>query len=115
MRCRLELEFCMRSCGCSNCIYNDSPSKPLVMTKGQAKRNEDINARRQQIKEKLHKEFITNILPKTIVPLIGGQEDGCGFFIKGHFVTAGHCLNSGSVAIKLNGKIFKFKRKMQLY
>jgi hypothetical protein len=109
MGCKLELEYCTRSCGCNNCVYNDRPILTTI-----SKENEEENQRKAAIRRKIkadrRKRFIENALPKAVVPLIGNTE-GCGFFIQNYFVTAGHCLENGPIAFAIDGEVFKFSKE----
>ena len=100
MSCLLNREYCFQGGGCGDCPYNSAKYQP-VSTLSQKK----IDAL-----EKERKSFLKNILPQTVVPLIGNVS-GNGFFIKDYFVTAGHCLNDGSIQIFYDGQQYTFKKE----
>lgn len=113
MACELGLEYCTRSCGCANCEYNNSRTIHVV-TPEEEKRNEEIVAHLRAIEKERHLHFVNEILPRSIVPLLD-EHDGCGFFVKGYFLTAGHCLNAGYIHFRYNHKDYIFTKEDAVY
>lgn len=104
MSCRLNLEYCTRSCGCANCIYNYSPYVPLMIPKEQEETFKSVEQQRML-------NFREKILPKAVVPIISDTIKGCGFFTKKHFVTCGHCLDNGPIRIKVGTEYYVFSKE----
>lgn len=107
------LEYCTRSCGCANCVYNTSRTIHVV-TPEEERRNKEIVANFRAAEKERHTHFINEILPHTIVPLLD-DNDGCGFFVKGYFFTAGHCLDAGYIHFKYNDKDYRFTKDDAVY
>lgn len=110
MACELNLEYCTRSCGCANCIYNTANRGPVYISPEQEARNRELAQKHKNARALRHRKFIEKTLPKVVVPLIG-DTDGNGFFIKNHFVTAAHCLENGPIQIFYEGEIYTFKKE----
>ena len=113
MACELGLEYCTRSCGCANCEFNTSRTIHVV-TPEEEKRNNEMVAHLKAIEKERHLHFIKEILPHTLVPLLD-DNDGCGFFVKGYFLTAGHCLNAGHIHFRYNHKDYIFTKEDAVY
>lgn len=113
MACELGLEYCTRSCGCANCVHNTT-RRTYVVTPEEEKRNNEMVANMRAAEKKRHIHFINEILPHTIVPLLD-DNDGCGFFVKGYFLTAGHCLNAGFIRFRYNQKDYIFRKEDAVY
>lgn len=109
MACELKLDYCMRACGCANCPHNISKAGSYI---GSAEWQQDCNRLNKEYRDKKNFElnhFINEILPRCVFPLL--NVDGVGFFIKGHFVTCGHCLEDGYVKIAYDGKELDFRKE----
>lgn len=110
MACELNLEYCMRSCGCANCIHNTANRGPVYISPEQEAKNRELALKTKKARNLRHRMFIEKTLPKVVVPLIG-NTDGNGFFIKNHFATAAHCLDNGPIQICYEGEIYTFKKE----
>lgn len=109
MACELNLEFCTRSGGCSNCIHNTDRG-PTYISPEQEERNKEYAQKIRAGRALRHKRFVEKFLPKVVVPLLG-NTDGNGFFIKGYFVTAAHCLDNGPISFIYKGEKYTFDKR----
>lgn len=115
MGCDLQLEYCTRSCGCANCIHNSSRRvqveyseiDPMEFWREEELRRMDID--KNVIPKR--KEHLREIASATVVPLLGDNVDGNGFFIFRHFVTAAHCLDNGPIQFKYKDRMYTFQKE----
>ncbi len=107
MACSLNLEYCTRGGGCSNCPHNINEGRKYLDIDWQKECERADMVEKENIRMR-QESFISSVLPQCLVPLL--NVDGVGFFIDNHFVTCGHCLEEGDGIVKISyeGKLITF-------